>query len=100
MSATFNINSSILRILLFSKAPIALLFPVNHVTAMYKKSWVLNVGNYAKYRTSEDYNLFVKLIMAGAKIYNLQESLVSVRMGNEQQMRRGGLKNAMFEVDV
>jgi hypothetical protein len=52
MSATFNINSSILRILLFSKAPI--------------------------------------LIMAGAKIYNLQESLVSVRMGNEQQMRRGG----------
>jgi hypothetical protein len=26
--------------------------PVNHVTAMYKKSWVLNVGNYAKYRTS------------------------------------------------
>jgi hypothetical protein len=48
--------------------------PVNHVTAMYKKSWVLNVGNYAKYRTSEDYNLFVKLIMAGAKIYNLQES--------------------------
>jgi hypothetical protein len=38
--------------------------------------------------------------MAGAKIYNLQESLVSVRMGNEQQMRRGGLKNAMFEVDV
>jgi hypothetical protein len=74
--------------------------PVNHVTAMYKKSWVLNVGNYAKYRTSEDYNLFVKLIMAGAKIYNLQESLVSVRMGNEQQMRRGGLKNAMFEVDV
>jgi hypothetical protein len=55
--------------------------PVNHVTAMYKKSWVLNVGNYAKYRTSEDYNLFVKLIMAGAKIYNLQESLVSVRMG-------------------
>jgi hypothetical protein len=42
--------------------------PVNHVTAMYKKSWVLNVGNYAKYRTSEDYNLFVKLIMTGAKI--------------------------------
>ena len=74
--------------------------PVNHVTAMYKKSWVLNVGNYAKYRTNEDYNLFVKLIMAEAKIYNLQESLVSVRMGNEQQMRRGGLKNAMFGAGV
>jgi hypothetical protein len=38
--------------------------------------------------------------MAGAKIYNLQESLVSVRMGNEQQVLRGGLKNAMFEADV
>jgi hypothetical protein len=35
--------------------------------------------------------------MAGAKIYNLQESLVSVRMGNEQQMRRGILKTTFIK---
>ncbi len=74
--------------------------PVNHVTAMYKKNWILDVGNYAKYRTSEDYNLFVKLIIGGAKIYNIQESLVSVRMGDDQEARRGGLSNAIFEANV
>jgi glycosyltransferase involved in cell wall biosynthesis len=75
--------------------------PVNHPTAMYKKSAVLSAGNYTKYRTSEDYNLFVKLIMDDAKFYNIQESLVNMRTGNCQlSMRRGGLSNAIFEAGV
>jgi glycosyltransferase involved in cell wall biosynthesis len=75
--------------------------PVNHPTAMYKKSEVLNAGNYTKYKTSEDYNLFVKLIMSGAKLYNIQESLVNMRLSNEQlSVRRGGLSNAIFEAGV
>jgi hypothetical protein len=75
--------------------------PVNHPTAMYKKSAVLSAGNYTKYRTSEDYNLFVKLIMDDAKFYNIQEPLVNMRMGNCQlSMRRGGLSNAIFEAGV
>lgn len=75
--------------------------PVNHPTAMYKKSAVLSAGNYTKYRTSEDYNLFVKLIMDGAKFYNVQEPLVNMRVGNGQlSMRRGGLSNAILEAGV
>ena len=74
--------------------------PVNHPTAMYKKSSVLSAGNYTKYKTSEDYNLFVKLIMSGAKLYNIQEPLVNMRMGNNQAARRGGLRNAIFEASV
>lgn len=74
--------------------------PVNHPTAMYKKSSVLGAGNYTKYKTSEDYNLFVKLIISGSKFYNIQESLVNMRMGNNQAARRGGLKNAIFEAGV
>ncbi len=74
--------------------------PVNHPTAMYKKSSVLNAGNYTKYKTSEDYNLFVKLIMSGAKLYNIQEPLVNMRVGNDQAARRGGLKNAIFEAGI
>jgi glycosyltransferase involved in cell wall biosynthesis len=75
--------------------------PVNHPTTMYKKSVVLSAGNYTKYRTSEDYNLFVKLIMDGAKLYNIQEPLVNMRMGNSQlSTRRRGLSNAIFEAGV
>jgi glycosyltransferase involved in cell wall biosynthesis len=74
--------------------------PVNHPTAMYKKSSVLNAGNYTKYKTSEDYDLFVKLIMSGAKLYNIQQPLVNMRMGNNQAARRGGLRNAMLEANV
>lgn len=74
--------------------------PVNHPTAMYKKLLVLNAGNYTKYKTSEDYDLFVKLIMSGAKLYNIQQPLVNMRMGNNQAARRGGLRNAMLEANV
>ncbi|SMN14040.1 putative glycosyltransferase [Bathymodiolus heckerae thiotrophic gill symbiont] len=75
--------------------------PVNHPSAMYKRKSVLNAGNYAKHkRTSEDYNLFVKLILGGAKFYNIQEPLVNMRTGNGQMDRRGGLKNAILEAVV
>lgn len=75
--------------------------PINHPTAMYKKSVVLRVGSYTNYRTSEDFDLFVKLIMDGAKLYNIQEPLVNMRIGSGQlSARRGGLKNALFEVKV
>ncbi len=73
--------------------------PVNHITAMYKKAAVLNVGGYIKTRTIEDYNLWVKMILNGSKFYNIQESLANARIGNGQiEDRRGGLNNAMLEV--
>jgi hypothetical protein len=46
---------------------------------MYKRKLVLSVGNYAKHRrTSQDYDLFVRLILGGAKLYNIQEPLVNM----------------------
>lgn len=75
--------------------------PMNHPTVMYKKQSVLNAGNYEKHRrTSQDYNLWVKLIIDGSKFYNIQESLVNMRTGNNQIGRRGGLKNAILEATV
>ena len=75
--------------------------PVNHPTAMYKKTSVLNAGNYSELRSSQDFNLFVRLIMNGAKLYNIQEPLVNMRMGNGQlEARRGGFKQAIFEANV
>lgn len=84
-------------IILFAKSR----SPVNHPTSMYRKSAVLSAGNYSEFRTSEDYNLFVKLIVNGAKFYNIQKPLVNMRMGNGQLLtRRGGLRNAILEVGV
>ncbi|CAC9549726.1 Putative glycosyltransferase [uncultured Gammaproteobacteria bacterium] len=76
--------------------------PVNHPTAMYKRKLVLNIGNYAKHRrTSQDYNLFVRLILGGAKLYNIQEPLVNMRMDSEWlESRRSGLKQAILEKNV
>jgi len=75
--------------------------PVNHPTAMYKKSSVLSAGNYSELRSSQDFNLFVRLIMDGATLYNIQEPLVNMRMGNGQlETRRGGLKQALHEASV
>ena len=74
--------------------------PVNHVAAMYKKKSVSSIGNYETQRLTEDYNLWVKLILGGAKFYNIQEPLVNVRVGNGQVERRGGLSNAILEATV
>lgn len=62
--------------------------PISHPTVMYKKSAVLKAGNYSKYKRNEDYNLFVKLIMSGAKFYNIQKPLVNMRIGNGQVENR------------
>ncbi|SMN12506.1 putative glycosyltransferase [uncultured Candidatus Thioglobus sp.] len=75
--------------------------PVNHPTAMYKKTAVLSAGNYSELRSSQDFNLFVKLIIDGAKFYNIQESLVDMRMGNRQlEAQRGGVRQAIHEAQV
>lgn len=64
----------------------------NHVTVMYKKSKVLDVGSYLQEFKLEDYYLWVRMILKKLKMYNLQESLVWVRMDEEAIKRRGGLK--------
>ena len=66
--------------------------PLNHPTVMYRKSKVLAVGGYSGF--PEDYFLWVKLIMSGAKFYNIQRSLLFFRFSNDVITRRGGLEYA------
>ena len=74
--------------------------PLNHVTAMYKKTAVLNAGNYSYYRVGEDYNLWAKMLLNGAKFYNIQKTLVNVRIGNGQSSRRSGWRYAICEIKL
>ena len=65
--------------------------PFNHMTVMYKKTAVLKAGNYKEFLWFEDYNLWVRMIVSGAKMYNIDEALVYARTGTAMFERRGGL---------
>lgn len=72
--------------------------PVNHPTVMYRKSDVLKAGGYQTRYFPEDYFLWIKMLMNGCQIYNIQESLLLFRYDPNTFARRGGLKYACDEV--
>lgn len=72
---------------------------LNHPAVMYKKAIVEKSGGYQKMIGFEDYYLWARMIMNGAKFYNIQESLVNMRAGYGQLERRGGFKYAVLEVE-
>lgn len=74
--------------------------PVNHVTLMCKKEIMLKAGGYQKMLWLEDYYLVVRMILAGAKFYNIQSTLVNVRSGFEQLQRRSGIRYALSELQL
>lgn len=74
--------------------------PINHPAVMYKKSIIEKAGGYQKMMWFEDYYLWARMILSGAKFYNIQESLVNMRAGYGQLERRSGLKYAMSEYNL
>ena len=64
----------------------------NHVTVMFKKSKVLEAGNYKDCPLMEDDMLWVDMLLAGAKCLNIDEYLCKVRTNRDMIARRGGLK--------
>lgn len=74
--------------------------PINHPATMFKKSAVLQAGNYQKMLLIEDYYLWVRMILKNFKFYNIQEVLVNMRAGKDQLTRRQGLKYAINELKV
>ena len=66
--------------------------PFRHMTLIYKKSAVLEAGNYRDFLWFEDYDLWVRLMQKGFKVENLPDCLVNVRANDEMFARRGGWK--------
>ncbi|MFK3662187.1 glycosyltransferase [Scandinavium sp. NPDC088450] len=64
--------------------------PFNHMTVAFKKSMVKNVGGYQHHLNMEDYNLWLRIIAAGYKVDNVNETLVKARTGNSMLGRRKG----------
>ncbi len=71
--------------------------PLNHMTVLYKKSVVQSVGGYRSVPFLEDYDLWVRLIIAGATFANLPDVLVHVRAGKGMLRRRGGWRYILAE---
>lgn len=65
--------------------------PFNHMTVMFKKSKVLNAGNYQDWFWNEDYYLWIRMFLKGYNFANLPDTLVLARVGNDMYKRRGGI---------
>ena len=74
--------------------------PLNHMTVIFKKNSVLKAGNYKPFFGYEDYYLWVRMIMNGAKMHNIPEALVFARIGNNMHSRRQGFDFFKQEVKL
>ena len=74
--------------------------PFNHMTVMFRKSDIMEVGNYKEWFWNEDYYLWIRLALANKKFANLPETLVHVRTGADMYQRRGGKKYFVSERDI
>jgi GT2 family glycosyltransferase len=72
--------------------------PVNQPSVVFRKSAVMGVGNYRNLYLYEDYDLWVRLILNGARFYNIPRCLVSQRNGAGLYARRGGWNYAIKEM--
>lgn len=74
--------------------------PFNHPTVMYKKQAVLDAGSYQHAMGFEDYYLWARMLMNGAKGRNLDKYLLYFRTGGDMFKRRGGWKYLKSAVAV
>ena len=64
--------------------------PMNHPAVAFKKTSVINAGGYKHFPLLEDYYLWFRMIKEGYIFYNIQESLMYLRVGNDMVGRRWG----------
>lgn len=74
--------------------------PFNHMTVMFRKSDIINTGNYKDWFWNEDYYLWIRLALKDYKFSNLKETLVHTRVGEEMYQRRGGDKYYRSEIGI
>lgn len=65
--------------------------PFNHMTVMFEKTALEKVGSYESFYLFEDWYLWLKMYLSGAKFANINVVLVNVRI-SDMANRRGGLR--------
>lgn len=74
--------------------------PINHPVVIFKKKAVLAVGGYKAFPLFEDYYLWGRMLINGAKFYNCSESLLFFRFSEDTFHRRGGWKYSINEIKL
>lgn len=72
--------------------------PFNHVTVMFLKESYEKAGRYVQVTGFVDYYLWIRMLRNEAKVANMGETLVKVRVGNDMVGRRRGLQYARSEM--
>ncbi|MDT7579561.1 MAG: hypothetical protein QOK35_825, partial [Pseudonocardiales bacterium] len=72
----------------------------NHPTVVYRRDCVRSVGGYGDFAHMEDYLLWAKMILAGARVANVAEPPVLYRVGAGAYRRRGGLAQLRTELGL
>lgn len=64
--------------------------PLNHMTVMYRRSAILEAGNYQHFPFLEDYSLWSRMVSEDYQIRNMDEVLVRARTSMGLVRRRSG----------
>jgi len=72
--------------------------PINHMSAVFRKTEVVKVGGYKHITGYEDYYLWLRLLQKNKIILNQDISLIYARIGNNMISRRSGFKFFMYEI--
>lgn len=72
----------------------------NHMTVMFRKKDILEVGNYRDWFWNEDYYLWIRLWKQGFIFGNISDPLVDVRVGKDLYNRRGGIRYFKSEAAI
>ena len=73
--------------------------PFNHMSVVFKKEKVLEVGGYQPMSGFEDFYLWIRMLKNGAKGANIPKVLIHARAGSEMVGRRHGIAYARQEID-
>jgi hypothetical protein len=69
-----------------------------HPSVMMRACSLRAVGGYRSvYPLLEDWDLFVRFVMSGARLAVIPKVLVRVRTSNQQAARRGGIRYVLYE---
>jgi glycosyltransferase involved in cell wall biosynthesis len=83
--------------------------PMNHPSVVFRRSLALEVGGYLDVPFHEDYDLWARMLAAGARAENLSEPLVLFNAGDGMLSRRGGwgmlrhewtMQRRLYDMDV
>ena len=74
--------------------------PFNHASVIFRREFILQIGNYESLDKYEDYWLWIRAVHAGAKCANLQETLLNARAGDNMISRRRGWDLFCKEIEL